>query len=141
MDAMFDRLDLATLSRAQVAPLDALMDAAWPDTWREFATSQFVTLLSAPGAGAVQPVALAQLAVALTLGIAQDMGGSQPYIPVGTTLAASAKFRRVIELLEQGASYKQAADATGLTESRVRQIEAEWRRQQMAARQGQLPLD
>ena len=141
MDAMFDRLDLATLSRAQIAPLEALMGAEWPDTWRELATSQFVTLVSAPGAQTVEPLALARLAVALTLGIAQDMGGAQHYIQIGSTLAASAKFRRVIELLDQGASYRQAADATGLTESRARQIEAEWRRQQMAARQGRLPLD
>ena len=35
MDAMFDRLDLAALSRAQIAPLEALMGADWPDTWRE----------------------------------------------------------------------------------------------------------
>lgn len=138
---MFERLDLATLSCAQIAPLEALMGADWPDTWRELATSQFVTLVSAPGSQTVEPLALARLAVALTLGIAQDMGGSQLYIAVGTALAASAKFQRVIELLGQGASYKQAADATVLTESRVRQIEAEWRRQQMAARQGRLPLD
>ena len=138
---MFDRLDLAALSSAQIAPLDALMGADWPDTWRDLATSHFVTLVSAPGAGTVEPVALAQLAVALTLGIAQDLGGSQPYIPVGAMLAASAKARRAMELLDQRASYRQVADATGLTESRVRQIEAEWRRQQIAARQGSLQLD
>lgn len=138
---MFDRLDLAALSSAQIAPLDALMGADWPGTWRDLATSHFVTLVSAPGAGAVEPVALARLAVALTLGIAQDLGGSQPYIPVGAMLAASAKARRAMELLDQRASYRQVADATGLTESRVRQIEAEWRRQQIAARQGSLQLD
>ncbi len=138
---MFDRLDLAALSSAQIAPLEALMGADWPDTWRDLATSHFVTLVSAPGAGTVEPVALAQLAVALTLGIAQDLGGSQPYIPVGAMLAASAKARRAMELLGQRASYRQVADATGLTESRVRQIEAEWRRQQIAARQGSLQLD
>ncbi len=138
---MFDRLDLAALSSAQIAPLDALMGADWPETWRELATSQFVTLVSAPGAQTVDTMALARLAVALTLGIAQDLGGSQPYIPVGAMLAASAKARRAMELLDQRASYRQVADATGLTESRVRQIEAEWRRQQIAARQGSLQLD
>lgn len=138
---MFERLDLVDMTPAQIAPLEALMPAAWPDAWRELATSHYITLVSAPGAGAVEPSSLARLAVALTLGIAQDMGGTQPYIPVGAMLAASAKTRRVIELLGQGSSYKAVADATGLTESRVRQIEAEWRRQQMALRQGQLPLD
>lgn len=141
MDAMFDRLDLAALSSAQIAPLEALMRSDWPDTWRELATSQFVTLLSAPGADAVQPGALAKLAVALTLGIAQDLGGSQPYIPVGAMLVASSKARRVMELLGQRVGYKGVAEATGLTESRVRQIESEWRKQQIAARQGCLILD
>lgn len=138
---MFERLDLEDMTPAQIAPLEALMGADWPDTWRDLAVSQFLTLVSAPGALAVAPASLARLAVALTLGIAQDMGGTQPYIPVGAMLAASAKVRRVMELLGQGIGYKAVADATGLTESRVRQIEAEWRRQQMALRQGQLPLD
>lgn len=141
MVEMFERLDLVDMTAAQIQPLEALIPEAWPDTWRELATSQFITLVSAPGADAVEPSSLAQLAIALTLGIAQDMGGSQPYIPVGAMLAASAKARRAVELLGQRVSYREVADATGLTESRIRQIEAEWRRQQMAARQGQLQLD
>ena len=141
MDAMFDRLDLAALSRAQIAPLEALMGADWPDTWRELATSQFVTLVSAPGAQAVQPVALARLAVALTMGIAQDMGGSQPYIPVGAMLAHSAKARRVVELIQQGHGYRDVARLTELTVVRIRQIEGEWRAQQIALRQGRLNLE
>ena len=79
--------------------------------------------------------------MALTLGVAQDLGGTQPYIPVGADVMSSARARRVIDLLKQGLGYRQAADATGLTESRVRQIESEWRKQQMALRQGQLQLD
>ena len=71
----FDRKDLAEMRPDELAPLEALMSPEWPDTWRELATSQFVTLLSAPGAGQVAPSALAQLAVVLTMGIAQDMGG------------------------------------------------------------------
>lgn len=138
---MFERLDLASMTPAQVAPLELLMPPDWPDTWRELATSHFITLLSAPGAGTVEPAALAHLAVALTLGIAQDMGGTQHYIPVGADVMSSARARRVIELIKQGRGYRQAADATGLTESRVRQIERDWRKQQMALRQGQLPLD
>ena len=139
MHDMFQRLDLSTLKQEQLAPLEALMPAGWPVTWRDLATSHFVTLLSAPNPG--EPEASARLAVALTLGIAQDLGGSQPYIPVGADVMSSARARRVIELLGQRLSYKQVADATGLTESRVRQIESEWRKQQMLLRQGQLQLD
>ena len=142
MDDMFERLDLATLTPEQIAPLDALFTPQWSDTWRELATSQYITLLSAPGGRTVAPSVLAQLAVVLTLGIAEDMGGSQPYIPVGMMLAASAKARQVIKLLEQPRiSYLDAARATGMTVSRVRQIDREWRRQQIELRQGRLPLD
>ena len=141
MFEMFKRLSLTDLTPAQIAVLDALIPPAWPETWRNFATSHFVTLLSAPGADAVALGHLAHLALALTLGIAQDEGGTQPYIPVGADVMGSARARRVIELLEQRLSYKQVADATGLTESRVRQIESEWRKQQILLRQGQLQLD
>lgn len=54
---------------------------------------------------------------------------------------SSARVRRVVDLLAQQLSYKQVADATCLTESRVRHIERAWRREQIAARQGRLPLD
>lgn len=141
MDEMFERLSLTELKPEQIAPLDALFAPEWPEVWRELATSHFITLISAPGSQSVAAPALARLAVALTLGIAQDLGGSQPYIPVGSMLASNAKARRVIEMRGQGASYRDVAIATGLTESRVRQIETEWHRQQMALRQGRLPLD
>ena len=141
MVEMFERIDLSQLTQEQLAPLEALMKPEWSETWRDLATSHYITLVSAPGAGAVELAALARLAVALTLGVAQDLGGTQPYIPVGVEVMSSARARRVIDLLKQGLGYRQAADATGLTESRVRQIESEWRKQQMALRQGQLQLD
>ena len=141
MDEMFDRLDLTELTQEQLAPLEALMPPGWPDVWRSFATSFYITLLSAPGSGTVPPTSLASLAVALTLGIAQDEGGTQPYIPVGADVMSSARARRVVELLERGHSYKQVADETGITASRVRNIERAWRREQIALRQGTLPLD
>ena len=141
MDELFDRLDLTELTQEQLAPLEALMPPGWPDVWRSFATSFYITLLSAPGSGTVPPTSLASLAVALTLGIAQDEGGTQPYIPVGADVMSSARARRVVELLERGQSYKQVADETGITASRVRNIERAWRREQIALRQGTLPLD
>ena len=141
MFEMFERIDLSQLTQEQLAPLEALIPPGWPDVWRELATSHYVTLISAPGADAVELSSLANLAIALTLGVAQDLGGTQPYIPVGADVMSSARARRVIDLLKQGLGYRQAADATGLTESRVRQIESEWRKQQMALRQGQLQLD
>ncbi len=141
MVEMFERMDIAGMTAAQVQPLEALIPPGWPDTWSELATSQYVTLISAPGAESVDASSLASLAIALTLGIAQDLGGTQPYIPVGAEVMSSARARRVLDLLKQGQGYRQVADTTGLTESRVRQIESEWRKQQLELRQGRLQLD
>lgn len=141
MFEMFERLDLAELSAARLEPLASQMPSTWPETWREFATSLFVTLISAPGAEGAPAEALARLAMAQTLGLAQDQGGTQPYIPVGAMLASSARAQRAMQLRQSGASYKEAADATGLTEARIRKIEGEWHREQIALRQGRLALD
>lgn len=142
--AMFERPELERLPPATLAALESAMDPAWPDTWREFAVSLYLTLLASPDrkdTDRAQSGATVRLALALTLGIAQDLGGTQPYIPVGAMLAASARARRAIEMRQRGATYKDAADATGLTEARIRKIEGEWRREQIARRQGRLHFD
>ena len=141
MFEMFERPDMAALSAQQIAPLEALLPPGWPDVWRDLATSQFVTLVSAPGSASVPPHQLAQLAMALTTGIAQDMGGTQPYIPVGAAMASGAKAEAVIAALLQGRSYRDVALEVGLTESRVRHIESAWRRAQFERRQASLDLD
>jgi len=138
---LFDRLDPLELSPLQMEPLQQLLPPEWPEIWQEMATSLFITLISAPGADAVPPDALARLAMAQALGLAEDHGGTQPYIPVGALLAASSKARRVVEMLDQRMSYREVAYITGLTQSRIRRIEADWRQQQIKARQGVLPLD
>ena len=84
---------------------------------------------------------LAKLAMALTLGVAQDLGGTQPYIPVGAMLLASARAKQAIDMLNARHTYREAAEATGLTEARIRKIEVEWRREEMSRRQGRLQLD
>ena len=138
---LFDRLDPTELTMAQLAPLQALIPEDWPEVWSELATSHYITLVSAPGSETVRPEQLANLAVALALGIAADLGGTQPYIPVGALLAASSKAQRVVELLDQRMSYREVSAATGLTESRVRRIQSDWRRERWKSRQGTLQLD
>ena len=137
---LFERLDISQLTPAQIAPLEALFSDSWSDTWRELATSHYATLLSAPGADAVAQTRLAQLAVALTMGIAQDLGGTQLYIPVGAEVMNSARTQRVIELLRKGKSYRDVATVIGITASRVRNIERAWRLEQMSLAQGKLDL-
>ena len=83
---------------------------------------------------------LARLALALTLGLAQDFGGQPLYIPVGAALMSAAKTRRIVAALCSGNSYAAVARRHGVTERRVRQIEAAWRAAEMEKRQGRLPL-
>ena len=137
---LFERMDMSQLTCAQVEPLEALFSDSWPDTWKELATSHYVTLLSAPGSDTVAQTQLAKLAVALTMGIAQDLGGTQPYIPVGAEVMTSARTQRVIELLRKGKSYRDVATVIGITASRVRNIERAWRHEQMSMAQGKLDL-
>ena len=137
---LFERMDMSQLTCAQVEPLEALFSDSWPDTWKELATSHYVTLLSAPGSDTVAQTQLAKLAVALTMGIAQDLGGTQPYIPVGAEVMTSARTQRVIELLRKGKSYRDVATIIGITASRVRNIERAWRHEQMSLAQGKLDL-
>lgn len=142
MFEMFERLELSDLKAEQLAPLEALMPADWPDTWKELATSHFLTLLSAPGSDAVPTASLASLAVALALGIAQDMGGTQPYINQGTDMQRSGRVARVVELIGQyRQDYARVAQILGLSERHVRRIEAGWLHAERARRQGALPLD
>ena len=137
---LFERMDMSQLTCAQVEPLEALFSDSWPDTWKELATSHYVTLLSAPGSDTVAQTQLAKLAVALTMGIAQDLGGTQPYIPGGAEVMTSARTQRVIELLRKGKSYRDVATVIGITASRVRNIERAWRHEQMSLAQGKLDL-
>ncbi|MBX9935030.1 MAG: hypothetical protein K2Y10_00360 [Burkholderiaceae bacterium] len=141
MARLFDRIDLSAVGAERLRPLEALMTPEWPQVWRDFATSHYLTLLSAPGANKVPMPQLASLAVELARGIAQDLSGTQPYIPSGERLHVNARTQRVMTLLEQGQGYHEVAKATGLTASRIRKIETKQRRQQVAARQGCLLLD
>lgn len=141
VNRMAERPDLCDLTADDIAPLERLFDPLTPDTWRDISRSQYLTLrtLFADQQPATE---LAELAIQLTRGIAIDIGGTQPYIPVGSQLMSSAKARRVIELCNQGKSYPEVARLVGdITEPRVRQIERAWRQEQRALRQGKLDLE
>jgi Mor family transcriptional regulator len=73
---------LIELSSAEIEPLDRVLPIDWPDTWREFAHSMYLTLFT--HSEQARPAdELAALTLELVQGIGQDLGGDQPYIPVG----------------------------------------------------------
>jgi hypothetical protein len=133
----FARPDLADLAAEQLAPLEALM-AEFPDVWRDFARSQFQTLMGLhPSRAAFE---LAAESVELTRGIALDLGGTQPYIPVGHYFASDARTMRVVNSFT-GNNHQELALREGITERRVRQILTAYGRAQFELRQGTLALD
>lgn len=134
------RPELSDLTLAQIAPLEAII-GAWPDSWQDFARSHYLTLLaSEPGREPARLAACAQLAGDLARGIAQDMGGAQPYINVGVLFAAGEKATRIVQAWRAGQPYDVIAAAEGVTPRRVRQIIAAWQREVFERSQGELPL-
>jgi len=141
VNRMAERPDLCDLTAEDIAPLERLFDPLTPETWRDFARSLYLTLLTL-FADSQKSEDLAEMAMQLTRGIASDMGGAQPYIPVGSQMTISARMRRVIDLCATGKSYADVARIVGnITESRVRHIERAWRQEQRALRQGKLDLE
>ena len=132
---MYDptRLKICNLAREQVAPLDAILPKLAPDVWREIALSVFVTLLSNKN---WREMPEEQLALKSMEGVAIDLGGQQPYIPTGDNLVrADWRRKKVLEMLAEGVAYADAGRAVGITESRVRKIQAVERRKQKSTAQ------
>ena len=133
------RPDLAELTAEQIAPIEA-RTAGWPESWRDIARSLFVTLVSREESTDVSEAA--QLAVELMLGVASDLGGTQPYINQGRDLKLSGMASRVIELIASTRQdYARVAQLLNMSERHVRRIEARWLRAERARRQGTLALE
>ena len=122
------RPDLSRLTSADVAPIEALIATDWPEVWRDLARSAYITMVSYPALSEGLQIDHAALAVEIARGIARDLGGTQPYIPVGVAIDHRANETKVMDLLRQGQSYKAAADACGITENRARSIERAYRK-------------
>lgn len=136
----FQRPDLCDVTAQQLQPMEARFTHEWPETWRDFARSLFVTLISLPEGQRLPAAQAADLAEQQMLGIAQDMGGSQPYISVGSAIMRSSVARKIVQMLGSGLDYREVAQAVGLSDRHVRRIEAEWRNAEFSRRQARLDL-
>lgn len=95
--------------------------AVWLEFAASFATTLAQTTMPAPEAAAVVEH--------LVQGAVQDLGGTQPYIPIGAAQGSLDRRAQVLELLAQGLSYKQVANASGMTTTGVRKIESSERKE------------
>lgn len=137
------RPDLSDLTAAQIAPLERAI-TPFPDTWRDLARSHYCTLLGRCGdaedLGADRLAELAELAADLARGIGQDLGGTQPYIPVGAANIASEKALQVMQAWRAGRPVEAIARDAGVSERHVRRIISELQHAAFARAQQALPI-
>lgn len=134
--------ELLDLTPAQIAPLEARI-ASFPAVWQDFARSHYLTLVSmrAVPLGAEGCAEAATLAAELAKGVARDLGGTQPYIPVGTLFVAGEKALRVVQAWRSGKPFAAIATAEGITDRRARQLVAAWQKEVFSRSQMPLVLD
>ena len=109
--------DLSRLTSDDIAPLERALPEHFNDSWRDFARSLYLTLFHLPDP--LPP--RATLATELVLGIARDLGGSQPYMAAGHFVAAAERAAAVKREF-RGNNHHQLAVKYGVSDSRIRQI-------------------
>ncbi len=112
--------DLTCVCAADMAALDRLLPASWPEIWSDFARVFFVGLLNSTEVKA-SAEAFARVAVEQVLTLGHQLGGSQPYIPRGAGITQRERIH-AIRMEFRGKNYGELAVKYDLSESRVRQI-------------------
>lgn len=133
------RPTLLDIKEKDLAILEMHFTPGWTEVLRDFAISLWITLLNRSNAKHMAPAELAELAVQLAMGIAEDLGGTQPYIPIGVGIHAEQRKAEALRMLVDGFGYAKTAKACGLTVSRVRKIEREERAKNSPARNSAIP--
>lgn len=95
----------------------------WPEVWRQYARTVYATLQGCALPTTVDP---AQLAVLLVQGIVEDLGYSQPYIPIGKDVRRQERLMQMLDLLKRGHDYRHAASAVGMAERTARRAEVQY---------------
>lgn len=115
--------DLTSVTPDQMAVLDGLIPAVWPEVWHDFARVFFLGLLNAGEVTApIEALARTALEQVRTLGF--QLGGSQPYIPRGTHLARAEAAEAICREF-RGKNHGELAAKYGISESRVRGVLSE----------------
>lgn len=134
-----ERPRIEQLKPATLAVLEQRFERSWPDAWRELATSVYLSLIGRAGGQAEladeQLDVLAAQSEAIMQGLIDDFGGRQLYVGVGQRVLASARAKRVVDLVNSGMSYEEVAKTTGLVERYVRAIHSEWYYEERKRRQ------
>ena len=119
---------LQDLSTAEIAPLDALVDDAFPSMWYDIASSIYAFLLDSLPVLSRQDSAA--IAILLTLRIAAEVGGGMRYIPKGYNWDKRSQAQAIVAAFK-GNNHTALAQAWGVTDSRIRQILDEERQRRL----------
>lgn len=119
---------LQDLSTAEIAPLDALVDDAFPPMWYDIASSIYAFLLDSLPVLSRQDSAA--MAILLTLRIAAEIGGGMRYIPSGYNWDKRSQAQAIVAAFK-GNNHTALAQAWGVTDSRIRQILDEERQRRL----------
>ncbi len=129
---------------AQLAPLHALLDPAYPENLRMVAEWLFIQLVEDEEIveipmSAERLTALALLALRQTERLSAEIGGMNFYLNKGVRYRASLRDREMFERFN-GQNYDELARTHSLTPMRVRQIIGSMMADEVARRQGRLDL-
>lgn len=130
---------LVRASVADLAPLERVIDPAYPETWRDIAVTLYLQL-RARRVLAGDDAQAAALALELTEGLRAEIGGSQPYLSKGLLFNLSERDRRILARFN-GYNHAQLAREEGLTPRQIYTIVERRTREDFERRQGCLPLD
>ncbi|MCK9988671.1 MAG: hypothetical protein AzoDbin1_05143 [Azoarcus sp.] len=130
--------DVSHFSPRELAPLERLFADAYAAVWREIATYLYLQLRVE--FTALSEAELARIALGLTERLRREMGGQQAYLPRGRSFELSDRDREIGATFN-GRNLRELARQYDLSDVRIRQIHATWLAEQIAQRQGRLPLD
>ena len=123
-----------------LAPLEAVMDEAYPARLREVAEHLFLQLVDeeeqAPDPARAQQ--LAEIAMRQTERLSLELGGGNFYMHKGVSFRLTPRNREMCAKFT-GNNYDVLALQYNLSDMRVRQIIGEWQLEQFTRRQGTLP--
>ena len=131
------------LSTEDLAPVEALFVASYPQALRDFAISLFTELMERSEHLPVHPgraPRLAQLAMALTNRLSRDFGGSNMYIHKAVSHHLTQRNREMYLLHDNKRwTYQTLGRKFNLTDVQVRNIIQACIDEEVAGRQGRLP--
>jgi len=128
------------VTAGDLAPLEAVMDPAYPDRLREIAEHLFLQLLEEEDAAPDPARAhqMAQIALRQTERLSINLGGGNFYMHKGVSFRLTPRNREMCARFT-GNNYDALALAYGLSDMRVRQIVNAWQVERFMHRQETLP--